>query len=136
LFARCSHTFGSGDCFGDLIGEVTGTALSFGDWFIAGCVACAVVLVVRRMAGKAKRVFKRPVAMRPHMPLKTVKRRECKLVGDTVTHTPTGKWFSAYPEMPAIYLENMVDVGDYSDCEIRQMAALLLAARLKRKSDN
>ena len=53
------------------------------------------------------------------MPLKTVKRRECKLVGDTVTHTPTGKWFSAYPEMPAIYLENMVDVGDYSDCELR-----------------
>ena len=70
------------------------------------------------------------------MPLKTVKRRECKLVGDTVTHTPTGKWFSAYPETPDIYLENMVDVGNYSDCEIRQMAALILAARLKRKSDN
>ena len=136
MFARCSRTFGSGDCFGDLIGEVTGAALSFGDWFIAGCVACAVVLVVRRKAGEAKRVPKRPVAMRTHMPLKTVKRRECKLVGDTVTHTPTGKWFSAHPEMPDIYLENMVDVGDYSDCEIRQMAALILAARLKRKSDN
>ena len=70
------------------------------------------------------------------MPLKTVKRRECKLVGDTVAHTPTGKWFSAYPEMPDIYLENMVDLGDYGECEIRQMAALILADRLKGKSDN
>ncbi len=70
------------------------------------------------------------------MPLKTVKLRECRLVGDTVTHTPTGKWFSAYTGMQDIYLENMVDVGDYSECEIRQMAALILADRLKRKSDN
>jgi hypothetical protein len=57
-------------------------------------------------------------------------------VDDTVTHTPTGKWFSALPGMPDIYLENMLDVGDYSECEIRQMAALILAARLRRKSDN
>ena len=65
------------------------------------------------------------------MPLKTVKRRECKLVGDTVTHTPTGKWFSAYPEMQDIYLENMVDVGDYSDYEIRQMAALIIGGSIE-----
>ena len=70
------------------------------------------------------------------MPLKTVKCKECRLVSDTVTHTPTGKWFSACPGMPDIYLENMVDVGDYSECEIRQIAALILADRLKSKSDN
>jgi len=71
-----------------------------------------------------------------HVPLKTIKRKECRLVGDTVTHMPTGKWFSAYPELPDIYLENMVDLGDYGECEIRQMAALILADRLKRESDN
>jgi hypothetical protein len=54
-------------------------------------------------------------------------------VGDKVTHTPTGKWFSAYPGMSDISLENMVDVGDYREYEIRQMAALILAARLKAK---
>jgi hypothetical protein len=70
------------------------------------------------------------------VPLKIVKRKECRLRGDTVTHAPTGKWFSAYPGMPEIYLENMVDVGDYSECEIRQLAALILADRLKEKSDN
>jgi hypothetical protein len=70
------------------------------------------------------------------VPLKTIKRKECRLVGDTVTHMPTGKWFSAYPGMPDIYLENMVDLGDYGECEIRQMAALILADRLKGKSDN
>ena len=57
-------------------------------------------------------------------------------MGDTVTHMPTGKWISAYPGMPDIYLENMVDLGDYGECEIRQMAALILADRLKGKSDN
>jgi hypothetical protein len=67
------------------------------------------------------------------MPLKTVKREECRLVGDKVTHTPTGKWFSAYPGMPDISLENMVDVGDYREYEIKQMAALILARRLKAK---
>jgi hypothetical protein len=56
-------------------------------------------------------------------------------VGDTVTHMPTGKWFRAYPGMPNIYLENMVDIGEYRECELRQMAALVLADRLKRKSD-
>ena len=69
------------------------------------------------------------------MPLNTIKREECRLVGDTVTHTPTGKWFRAYPGMPDICLENMVDIGEYSECELRQMAALVLADRLKRKSD-
>jgi hypothetical protein len=72
----------------------------------------------------------------PDVPLKTVKRKECRLIGDTVTHTPTGKWFSAHPGMPDIYLESMVDVTDYNECEIRQMAALLLADRLKSKGDN
>ena len=62
--------------------------------------------------------------------MKTVKRKECRLIGDTVTHTPTEKWFSAHSGMTDIYLENMVDVGDYNECEIRQMAALLLADRL------
>jgi hypothetical protein len=73
------------------------------------------------------------------VPLKTVKLKECRLVSDTVTHTPTGKWFSAHPGMPDIYLENMVDVGDYRECERRQMAALILADRLAtidaRRSD-
>jgi hypothetical protein len=73
--------------------------------------------------------------MRRHVPLNTIKRKECRLVGDTVTHTPTGKWFRAYPGMPDICLENIVDIGEYSECEIRQMAALVLADRLKRKSD-
>jgi hypothetical protein len=50
-----------------------------------------------------------------------------------VAHTPTGKWFSAYPGMPDISLENMVDVGDYREYEIKQMAALILARRLKAK---
>jgi hypothetical protein len=68
--------------------------------------------------------------------MKTVKRKECRPVSDTVTHTPTGKWFSAHPGMPDIYLESMVDVNDYNECEIRQMAALLLADRLKSKGDN
>jgi hypothetical protein len=74
--------------------------------------------------------------MRCHVPLNTIKRKECRLVGDKVTHTPTGKWFKAYPGMPDIYLENMVDIGAYSEREIRQMAALILADRLKRKSDD
>jgi hypothetical protein len=74
--------------------------------------------------------------MRCHVPLNTIKRKECRLVGDKVTHTPIGKWFKAYPGMPDIYLENMVDIGAYSECEIRQMAALILADRLKRKSDD
>ena len=73
--------------------------------------------------------------MRRHVPLNTIKREGCRLVGDTVTHTPTGKWFRAYPGMPDICLENMVDTGEYSECELRQMAALVLADRLKRKSD-
>jgi hypothetical protein len=45
------------------------------------------------------------------MPLKTVRREECRLVGDKVTHTPTGKWFSAHSGMTDIFLENMVDVA-------------------------
>ena len=40
------------------------------------------------------------------------------------------------PERQTFYLENMVDLGDYGECEIRQMAALILADRLKGKSDN
>jgi hypothetical protein len=67
------------------------------------------------------------------MPLKTVKREECRLVGDKVTHTPTGKWLSAYPGIPDISLENMVGVGYYREDEIRQLAALILAGRLKAK---
>jgi hypothetical protein len=70
------------------------------------------------------------------VPLKTVKRNECRLIGDTVTHTPTGKWFSAHSGMPDICLENMVDVGDYSEWEIRQIAALILADRLKGEGDD
>ena len=33
--------------------------------------------------------------------------------------------------MPDISLENMVDVSDYREYEIKQMAALILARRLK-----
>jgi hypothetical protein len=73
--------------------------------------------------------------MRTSCAIETIKRKECRLVGDTVTHIPTGKWFSACPGMPDIYLENMVDLDDYRECEIRQMAALILADRLKAKSD-
>ena len=40
--------------------------------------------------------------MRRHVPLNTIKREECRLVGDTVTHTPTGKWFNSLLKNPEI----------------------------------
>ena len=48
-----------------------------------------------------------------------------------ITHVPTGKWYGAYPGMPNISHENTVDVGDYSENEIRQMAERILAGRLE-----
>jgi hypothetical protein len=66
------------------------------------------------------------------MPLKTVKRGEFKIAGDEVTHEPTGKWFRAYPGMANIAQENSVDVDDYQEYEIRQMAETLLAQSLKK----
>jgi hypothetical protein len=66
------------------------------------------------------------------MTMKVVKREEFKLDGDTVTHTPSGKWYSAYPGMPDISNENIVDVGDYKEYEIKEMAARILAERLKK----
>ena len=125
-----------------LIGEVAGTALSFGDWFIGGRsprTSRASVGTARKPGDRlslASWRATRTSGNEASVPLNTIKRKECRLVGDTVTHTPTGKWFSAHPGMPDIYLESMVDVGNYNECEIRQMAALLLADRLKSKSDN
>lgn len=62
--------------------------------------------------------------------MKTVRRNDFKLDGDIVTHAPSGKWYSAYPGMPNISNENVVDVGDYKEYEIKQMAAQLLRERL------
>jgi hypothetical protein len=66
------------------------------------------------------------------MTMKVVKREEFKLDGNTVIHTPSGKSYSAYSAMPEISTENMVDVGDYKEYEIKEMAALILAERLKK----
>jgi hypothetical protein len=66
------------------------------------------------------------------MPLKNAKREEFKRDGDEVTHAPTGKKYSAHPGRPAIASENMVDVGDYREYEIKEMAAKILAERLKK----
>ena len=67
------------------------------------------------------------------MPLKTAKREEFELSGDEVVHKPTRKRCSAHPGMPNISSENVVDVGDYQDYEIKQIAAMILAERLKKK---
>lgn len=66
-----------------------------------------------------------------NMPLKSVKREEFERDGDEVTHAPTGKKYSAHPGRPEIANENMVDVGDYREYEIKEMAASILAERLK-----
>ena len=65
--------------------------------------------------------------------MKTVRREDFKLNGNELTHTPTGKCFTAYSGMPSIASENVVDVGDYREYEIRELAAMLLAERLKKK---
>ena len=67
------------------------------------------------------------------MPSKMMSRDQFKLVGDEVTHMPTGKRCSAYPGTPNISSENVVNVGDYREYEIRELAATLLAERLKKK---
>jgi hypothetical protein len=66
-----------------------------------------------------------------NMPLKNVKREEFERDGDEVTHAPTGKKYSAHPGRPEIANENMVDVADYREYEIKEMAAKILAERLK-----
>jgi hypothetical protein len=123
-----------------LIGEVAGTALSFGDWFIGGRSDLACFGRHGEEAGDRLSLASwratRTSGNEASCAIEHAKRKECRLVGDTVTHTPTGKWFRAYPGMPDIFLENMVDIGEYSECEIRQMAALILADRLKHESDN
>jgi hypothetical protein len=66
------------------------------------------------------------------MPIKTPRREEFKLDGDEVTHKPTGKQYAAHPGSPTIANENMVDVGDYREYEIRAIAARILAERLEK----
>ena len=66
------------------------------------------------------------------MPSKVAKLEECKLEGDEVTHLPTGKKYRAYPGMPGIENEDMVDVGDYREYEIRAIAEQMLADRPKK----
>ena len=65
--------------------------------------------------------------------MKVVERKAFKLDGNTVTHIPTGKSYSAYPGMPDISVENLLDVGDYKEYEIKEMAARILAERLEKK---
>ena len=67
------------------------------------------------------------------MPMKKATRDEFKLDKDQVTHTPTGKWYSAYPGMKDVSNENVVDVGDHKEYEIKEIAAQILAERLKKK---
>jgi hypothetical protein len=65
------------------------------------------------------------------MPLKTATREEYKVEGDKVTHTPTGKSYEAYPGSADIAKENVVDVADYSESDIREIARQILAERVR-----
>jgi hypothetical protein len=51
--------------------------------------------------------------------------------GDKVTHTPTGKSYEAYPGSAEVASENAVDVADYSELEIREIATQILAERVR-----
>jgi hypothetical protein len=65
------------------------------------------------------------------MPLKRPTREEYKVVGDKVTHTPTGKSYEADPDSAEVTSENAIDVADYSELEIREIATQILAERLR-----
>jgi hypothetical protein len=65
------------------------------------------------------------------MPLKTPNREEYKVVGDKVTHTPTGKSYEAYPGSAEVAKENVVDVADYLEFDIRALAKQILAERVR-----
>ncbi|MFL4986487.1 MAG: hypothetical protein ACJ8EN_23110 [Xanthobacteraceae bacterium] len=65
------------------------------------------------------------------MPSKTPSREEFKIEGDKVTHTPTGKCYDALPGSAEIANENAVDVGEYQESDIRDIAKQLLADRVR-----
>jgi hypothetical protein len=65
------------------------------------------------------------------MPLKTPTREEYKVEGDKVTHTPTGKSYEAYPGSAEVANENVVDVADYLEFDIRELAKQILAERVR-----
>jgi hypothetical protein len=65
------------------------------------------------------------------MSLKKPTREEYKVEGDKVTHTPTGKSYEAYPGSAEVANENVVDVADYSEFDIREIAKQILAERVR-----
>jgi 23S rRNA A2030 N6-methylase RlmJ len=65
------------------------------------------------------------------MPLKTPSREEFKVEGDEVTHVPTGKAYRAYPGSAEIANENVADVDDYRESDIREIAKQLLSERVR-----
>jgi hypothetical protein len=65
------------------------------------------------------------------MPLKRPTREEYKVEGDKVTHTPTGKCYEAYPGSAEVVSENAVDIADYSEFDIREIAKQILAERVR-----
>jgi hypothetical protein len=65
------------------------------------------------------------------MAAKMPSRDEFKVEGDAITHLPTGKTYQAYAGGAEIVNENVVDVGDYRETDIRQLAKELLAERVR-----
>ncbi len=65
------------------------------------------------------------------MPL-PVKREDCDVIGNEFIHRPTNKKYGAYPGSSTIQNENSVDIGDYRGDEIKRMAEVMLAERLKK----
>ena len=66
-----------------------------------------------------------------NMPVKTPTRGEFKVEGDKVTHLPTGKWYESYAGSAEIANENVVDVDDYREVDIREIAKQLLSERVR-----
>jgi len=65
------------------------------------------------------------------MPLKRPTRHEFKVEGDQVAHVPTGKCYAASPGSAEIANENAVDIEDYREAEIREMAKQILRERVR-----
>jgi hypothetical protein len=63
--------------------------------------------------------------------MKKPSHEEFKVEGDKVTHAPTGKCYEAEPASAEITSENVVELGDYQESDIRQIAKQLLADRVR-----
>jgi hypothetical protein len=64
------------------------------------------------------------------MPFKKVTKEDFNIGENEVTHVPTGKNYRAYPGRVEIADVNIVDLGDYHESDIREVALKLLAERL------